>query len=145
MNKFPSRLLKLADLLDKLPPEKFNYHRVIVGDDIPRDTFDCGSTACAIGWAPIAMPDELRYERNAAGSVCIFERKNASNLSAGGHYDSVVVADFFCVSTQEANGLFIPCYQGGIDEPHLSNEASAKDVAALIRRFVAKKQAAQTA
>jgi hypothetical protein len=58
-----ARLLKLAAFLDKLPSKAFDYCVIVRGDEAPdpRDP-DCGSTACAIGWMPKALPRLAKWE-----------------------------------------------------------------------------------
>lgn len=50
------RLLVLADFLDTLPPERFDYNRWVGCDWAGRPDLSCGTTACALGWA-CAMPE----------------------------------------------------------------------------------------
>jgi hypothetical protein len=48
------RLLKLADFLDTVDPSNFNYNYWHTGLREPRTAPqepECGTTACALGWA----------------------------------------------------------------------------------------------
>lgn len=58
------RLLKLADFLESVPPERFNLRRWA---DVGFSPDNCGTAACAIGWATTIFP-ELRLS-STAGSV----------------------------------------------------------------------------
>jgi hypothetical protein len=50
------RLLLLADFLEKLPPERFNYGEWVGKDWGGKQDLSCGTTACALGWA-CTMPE----------------------------------------------------------------------------------------
>jgi hypothetical protein len=45
------RLLVLADFLEKLPEERFNYARWVGSSWAGKPDLSCGTTACALGWA----------------------------------------------------------------------------------------------
>ena len=48
------RLLILAEFLDKLKPEQFNFRWLV--DAIENQ---CGTVCCAAGWLPVAFPDDF--------------------------------------------------------------------------------------
>lgn len=50
------KLIKLADFLETLPDEKFDFGTYI------RET-DCGTVGCAAGWIPAAFPDDEEAQR----------------------------------------------------------------------------------
>ena len=54
MNK--DRLLLLADFLEKLPPERVDYHRWVGAGWKGHQDLSCGTSACALGWAA-TMPE----------------------------------------------------------------------------------------
>lgn len=143
MNK--KRLLKLADFLEVLPENKFDYSSIVSGEDVPRKTFDCGSTACAVGWCPIAFPRSFKYHKTRLG-INLWAQKNGRRfgdvIRLSVYLENPELESFFGLQQSEVVGLFWPGYQYRIQESHLDKDASAKDVAAMIRRFVEKKQAA---
>ena len=59
------RFLKLADFLEtKVHPDNFNMAEILFGDfeEIERGVKEkkpCGSSACALGYAPLAFPGEF--------------------------------------------------------------------------------------
>jgi hypothetical protein len=58
MNKtYFKRLEKLADFLDKLPREKFNFADLV--SEI--DKKGCGTVCCAIGWTPKVLPHLVKF------------------------------------------------------------------------------------
>lgn len=82
------RLLKLAVFLDKVPPKAFDLNsfiriyrydsnfnptfaedktikEVLTGILNKDERFDCGSTACAVGYMPIVFPDKFDYDGNS--------------------------------------------------------------------------------
>lgn len=125
MNK--ERLLKLADFLDTLDPNRF-YYGSFVGDDWQgRPDLSCGTTACAVGWAStldIGVPKMVKaraedghgfYEKYGFGDdlACGFEAAKAA----------------FDISSGESYYLFAPNERLG---PH----SSASDISNHIRAFV---------
>lgn len=53
------RLVKLAAFLEKLPRNRFDYSRFIGADWEGGQNLECGTTACALGWAA-TMPEFRR-------------------------------------------------------------------------------------
>lgn len=144
------RLLELADTLDTIPRKRFDF-AVWVGDDWQgAPDLSCGTTACALGWAttiPSLKRAGLRLKRD-----------NGNRWSASDpwmHYGHVVTPntddsmraamEVFAITYDDAELLFSPsdpCY----DHPKwygkkiLEENATPKQVASLIRRFVAARQ-----
>lgn len=50
------RLLRLADFLENLPDERFNFSVWVGSTWKGHEDLSCGTTACALGWAA-AMPE----------------------------------------------------------------------------------------
>lgn len=114
------RLLKLAAFLVQLKPEKFNY-RYWVSE---KDSKGCGTVCCAGGWCPVVFP---RYWRYASGES-IALREGGNSVSTIGD-----LAAFFGIRYMLAKYLFMPA--GGVDSGPLPSSATAKEVAAHIRKF----------
>lgn len=92
------RLLKLADFLEKLPKERFNFSSWVGDDWEGAKDLSCGTTACALGWAT-AMPE--------------FHRLGLKLDSEGWpRYNREVGADaaksIFAIDSEEAEFLFTP-------------------------------------
>jgi hypothetical protein len=134
------RLLKLAELLESLPPERFDFSQYVGDDYSGKSAQLCGSTACALGWAT-TMPNlrrlGLRLGRTL-GSYCpVMTRPTA--VRHYGHPDRVG-AELFGLDPKDVLLLFFP----DSDRVHeatgmygLRRTASAKAVAHNIRLFVA--------
>jgi len=138
------RLLKLAAFLEKLPPKRFDYGSYVGRDWKGMPDLSCGTTACAIGWAT-TMPEFRKY------GLCLLyarDRWNGFHVPCGGsHHDAPLAGTaIFSLNEAEWDYLFMPGsalynedYSG---EEELrpqgpSSEATAKQVAQHIRRFVA--------
>ena len=128
------RMLKLADFLDKLPRQKFYFGSVVDGPDIPRKELDCRSTACAIGWCPVVFPSLCEY-----GSVDDWYPIRMK----GNHYGSDftdIAKSLFGITYVEAVSLFAPNEKNHGGLKTLSEKATAKQVAANLRKFIAIKE-----
>lgn len=64
------RLLKLADFLDTLEPEKFNINSFVATMDR-----GCGSVCCALGWCPKVFPDDWVWVDGLDGARLKHSRK----------------------------------------------------------------------
>lgn len=132
MNK--DRLLKLADFLETLPDEKFDFRKYVKKDDGL-----CGTVCCAIGWCPAVFPNEWYWERCPdADWVVVVLRKGFRDIGLAG-------MEFFDVSIGDYERMFIPLSTRHRSRPGsgLPSTATAKRVAAGIREFVAEKEATQ--
>lgn len=133
------RLLKLAGFLEKLPKEKFDFSVIVRGREKPRKQLDCGSVACAIGWCPVVFPRLCEYKNTdtpwSLNSMVVVpkgaKRYVASHLAK-------VAEHLFDIPGRDAEDLFSPARQENIGLKALRYNATPKQVAALIRRFVAK-------
>lgn len=150
------RLLKLAALLESLPKKRFDFgtfctiannKEELAGTDPLKNATACGTSACAMGWAP-----SLRFAKDAgvAFKVTInkyfapiyddFDYLNNADFTINGKgaLPTEVGEHLFGVSKDEFNRLFIP---GDAEQGYsgLEDYATAKQVAKNIRRFVAKK------
>jgi len=142
MNKdyvYKRRLLALADLLQKLPAKRFNYSSWVGDDWGGKSDLSCGTTACAFGWAT-TMPSLRRL-----GLVLHKVHQDISEvkLHKNGKYlePDKAAREVFGLSYGEFEYLFVP-YSGReltsykLPESYLGDRASAKEVAAHIRKFV---------
>ncbi len=132
------RLLLLADFLEKLPPERFDFNRWVGWNWRGAPDISCGASACALGWAT-TIPElheaglRLSIDRVEGIGVIHLASDVDFEFSDGPPRASRVV---FGLSSREHERLFLP-YTGIDDENgRLSREASAKQVADHIRQFV---------
>jgi hypothetical protein len=130
------RLLKLARFLEKLPNERFNYAYWVGKDWKGASDLSCGTTACALGWAAV-MPEfrklglELRRDPNIRPILPIIQNRNT-----GSGFISAAM-EIFGLTLHQAEKLFIP-YTYPPSRGRLLYSSTAKEVAAHIRRFVAR-------
>lgn len=142
---YVKRLLKLADFLQQLPPQKFNFSSFTQRGDKPMlealeaRRSNCGTTACAIGWMPAVFPrtvcwigvDKPGYELQVA--LRDGARKRDPFWGTRERLKNFDVAErFFGLSRKEVHTLFNP----DENSDSLSSNATAKQVAAHIKRFV---------
>ena len=135
---YKKRLLALADFLNKLPEEKFDYSSwFFSSEDIEYDyetvnrvknralKNSCGTTGCALGWA-CAMP---RFQRLGLkwGSAGPQLEPDLSPIESA--------AELFGVSISEAEFLFYHSVfnKNGFSSPDC--DASPQEVATHLREF----------
>lgn len=140
-----ARLLRLAEFLDTLPPERWNYE---VWVDTERwegkPDLSCGTQACALGWA-CAMPEfqelgvRLLKTTNSWGD-------EVARFLVDGYEDAGPLAAakrLFGLNSAEVDRLFIDTPSHLLDEdgnrPDDLEEVTPKHVAAEIRAFVAER------
>jgi hypothetical protein len=129
------RLLQLADFLDKLPEEKFDFGTIAKQSGKPMlealaaGHVKCGTVGCAIGWLPAVFPDQFKWVRSAFNDELTVLTKETDELN----FDAA--AEFFGIGYSQADYLFMPGYE---DDGYsgLADEAKATEVAAHIRKFV---------
>ncbi len=134
------RLLKLADFLQTLPRQKFDYTSWIGDNWNGESLMTCGTTACALGWAT-AMPEFRRvglqmekihddYDpRSFYGQVCLKDNPGCGEEEAG--------MQVFGLTSDEFNFVFVPVNLENRNE----NGATPKQVASKIRKFVKARKA----
>lgn len=142
-NKYKNRLLKLADFLDKLPKNRFDYCTWVGDDWEGKKDLSCGTTACALGWAttiPAFRKLGLRMIRynSGAGGVCL--KKQEHNIIDS--YDDFVYSlaagkKIFGLDDIEFEYIFVPADYNFDKKP--GNNATPKQVAKHIRKFVKEK------
>lgn len=121
------RLLKLADFLEAMPEEKFDFNIIAIEKGKPMlealaaGHTKCGTAGCAIGWMPAVWPEELYWE--GAQGLDVADGKGNVNFT--------VATAFFEISMSDADFLFMP----GVSD--LVESVKPAEVAAQIREFVA--------
>lgn len=128
------RLLKLADFLDALPRQKFNYSHFVnqagkpMREALKAGKHACGTTACAVGWMPAAFPRLVawRYMGDEAFGVTLkgLEELGLSNFETASR--------FFDLPYHTISMLFDP---GNAENP-LGHDATPKQVAKYVRECV---------
>ena len=124
------RLLKLANFLEQLSRERFDYAHWVGGDWKGAIDLSCGTTACAGGWAT-TMPEfrRLGLFLNRFHDVALVGRTDHDPIYA--------LSTVFKITDNQAFFLFSPgaeISQFAWVAP--SNTATPKQVAAHIRRFI---------
>jgi len=127
-----TRLLKLADFLDQLPRQKFDFARIAheghksMRDALKAGKHRCGTVACAIGWTPVVFPRLVRWVTLNIGSrdldVCLRSDDDSIDFDAA--------AQIFDIEYDDACFLFDP------GDSRLGDGATPKQVAKHIRKFV---------
>lgn len=136
------RLLKLADFLQTLPRQKFDFAVVArergkpMLEALKAGKTECGTVACALGWAPAVFPRHLKWERPYWSGETALEI-NFRNASSSYAQTFPVAERFFGLTEDEAQRLFEPSVSP------LGYRATSKRVAKAIRQFVAQKRQAK--
>lgn len=137
---YAKRLLKLADFLDKLPKEKFNFGLIAeVGNKPMLEALKagrqrCGTTACAIGWMPAVFPRQVCWVGAEKSGEILEVGFRAMTIDTYPATNFGVAEQFFGLTSEESGLLFNP----GETEDSLGDEATPKQVAGTIRKFVRK-------
>lgn len=147
---YRGRLLRLAEFLEQLPPERFGFGSWVGSDWKGKPDLSCGTTACALGWATVALPEcglELR-RRQKGDYAWVVLSSLPRDVETSYHYTAEATRDALGLSADETELLFTPLDYDGDDEDsdaldytdeRLPEDATAQEVAAHIRSFVAKK------
>lgn len=116
------RLLKLANFLTELKRTQFNYGIFHIEDE-------CGSVACALGWAGLIPEFRKAGLTTGKGNIvrCEINGKRFLYEQAGA---------FFGLSSSECKGLFLPNHQDYIGCSYLGENATPKQVAKMLREFL---------
>ncbi len=146
---YEKRLLKLADFLDTLPPERFRYDRWVGDSWKGMQDLSCGTTACALGWAatmPAFRKLGLRlFEIEDGGKktgFCALEGtpyNKYSSYSTLSSYSLDAAMEIFGLSRSEASFIFYPGSEYFLPEETIyspGRDAPASEVAKHIRNFV---------
>ncbi len=123
------KLLKLAaflrDEVATLPPGRFNMARFATEADLRTDP-ECGTAACAFGWATVVWPQELWLE--VAPNIwplgefldVMLEGSTARNFGAAG--------EFFRLGWREVDALFGTVRQDGGESITAGQEAERIEI-----------------
>lgn len=137
MNKTVSRnrLLKLANFLDKLPRKRFCYSTWVGADWEGNQDLSCGTTACALGWAA-TMPEFRRLGLNLKSDnyFCNYVSLKKKNKEVAIDLDAA--SEVFGLGMVEAEYLFCPEHDDGDGNYSPGDNATPKQVAKHIRKFV---------
>ena len=137
------RLLALADKLEAIPENQFDFgtfgevpsgSSASKGTDILKESNFCGTTACALGWAP-ALPfaKKMGFANTLVRTGDYTGTSFTKNGRIVGPYQ--VAKALFGLSTQAFSFLFHPdSHMGGMTSP--KSDAFASDVAEHIRNYV---------
>jgi hypothetical protein len=135
------RLLKLAAFLEKLPRAKFDFSIIVDQSGLPMlealkaGKHPCGTVACAMGWMPAVFPKYLKWD-DPKEPFGVRWRKNSSDNT------SDVAREFFGLSYEQVYWLFFPNSSIWAEKDNgLTDDATPKQVARHIRRFVTKVKA----
>jgi hypothetical protein len=121
------RLLKLAEFLEQLPSEDFNFNSFVEEYDVQNE---CGSVCCAIGWMPHVFPDLCKWVKHTS-FLCIVEVE-----SKKGKLAFEAAEEIFDIDGDASYYLFCPKPYDDNSDNRLPETASAVDVANRIREFV---------
>jgi hypothetical protein len=130
-----ARLLKLAAFLEKLPRKRFDYGKWARWDSTDAADLSgapsCGTAACALGWAT-TMPAfrRLGLYMNSPGNIWAIPAVRGTK-----RYGIDAARRIFGISGSDAMRLFVAGEFNG-----LSVDATAKQVAKHIRKFVAERK-----
>lgn len=117
MNK--ARLLKVARFLDTLTPDKWDFSQYVTAYEN-----GCGTVCCALGWCPTIFPEHWVLDLGRPSLI----------RGDYGPWNGAQI--FFELTGWEVYQLFY----GENNEGILPETASASDVAAGIRSFIARKE-----
>lgn len=147
MNKdyiFKRRLLKLADHLDDVPRNKFDYNSYVGEDWGGKANLSCGTTACALGWAT-TIPSFRRLGLYLNDNFDV-DIKNYNGLNSDMWGSPAIAASIiFGLKENEFEYLFIPRDRDLNRTPpefkgiKPGENATPKQVAKHIRQFVKRK------
>ena len=138
---YKRRLLKLADFLDELPKERFDYREWVDNNWNGKLDISCNSKACAFGWASTIKSFRklglrlMKTQNFGYGYICLAKEDGTT-------YGDEFVAGrvIFGLTEEETSFLFIPNHPYDLDDGNElcspSDEATPKQVAKHIRKFV---------
>jgi len=144
------RLLVLADFLEKLPPERFDYSCWAGKDWGGAQDLSCGTTGCAMGWCP-SIPEfyelGLRLFRDSNDDVGVKKTGMRTDDALASSFKTARV--FFGLRADEPEWLFAPEHErwdtktGETIATSPYRKAKPTEVAAHIRKFVASRTVAK--
>lgn len=135
-------LEELATLLEELPPERFDYFVWVGANWQGQRDLSCGTTACAAGWATTLPSYQARglflgqAEDDFDLGLNIFSPM-VQTVEGEWLDQTEAMAHVLDIPQDEAELLFVPRTKDGdlgMEAPE--SNASAKEVAAHIRRYI---------
>lgn len=114
------RLTKLANFLEKLEPEKFDY-----GHFVREHADNCGTVCCAAGWLPKVDPENWEWYKPSLKSSAHIRLKHMLHFNT---FDALSL--YFDISLEVGRGIFLDA------AAYFHLGINAKDMAKLIRYVV---------
>ena len=132
------RLHKLADFLDTVPKKNFDFDRVVFDvDGKPRKDFNCGTTACAMGYTPLLFPKLVEWTAGEWSGAVIGVIPKGGSPCIDSWADAAM--ELFGIDGGEVDALFWPDanhVRADIGLPELPEDPTPKQVARNIRKFI---------
>lgn len=132
-----TRLNKLADYLDTLNIEQFNFDFVAKKVD-KTDTITCGTVGCAIGFTPVVFPDLVEWKKRDYHEID--EKVQAVTvvfIGDANDYDyKEIGVKLFDISGDESERLFTPNQHCSWNKRILGTNVEPQEVAQSIRNFI---------
>lgn len=105
--KFQKRLIKLADFLDELREDKFDFDTMCQIVKKP-DDHTCGTATCALGWCPNVFPNlvknQLLYNNpSIKRTIPLFPNSTKDGTQVAQHS---AAAEFFGIGIDECLSTF---------------------------------------
>lgn len=147
---FAQRLHTLTQFLEAVPPKKFRFSHFIGKEWQGDPELSCGTTACGMGFGVLLFGKECGVElvRDLVYGAFFPLVVGSSKLLPPGSVDEAGKV-MFDLEEDEVDRLFIPFEHLEVDEPppygRLGPNATAKELAAHIRKFVEEKYDASSA
>lgn len=135
------RMHALADALDKLEPKRFTFAIVV------RHGTSCGTVGCAMGWTPAVFPTLVEWTGEDCAGL-----NQGNGLRMNGEFVEYhqAASRLFGIPEEMALQLFSPVEAYEWDDgprtpkhdihpelPSLEDSATSKEVAGLLRTFIA--------
>jgi hypothetical protein len=131
------RFAQLADFLETLDPEKFDFRLWVSMRWKGAQDLSCGAPACGLGWATVLFGKECAVEFSRIDSfsppcIRIVDVEGSEPLDAA----RCIFGD--ALTEEDFDRLFVPNVSG---EPidrygRLAEDSTAKELAAHIRKFI---------
>lgn len=118
------RLLQLAAFLRKLPPERFDFGKVV------EHATPCGTIGCAMGWTPAVFPELVEWTKEEeTWPLTLVETGQPTDYDA-------LASVIFEIDEDDAFSLFTPLNQLHLGLKRIESDATPSQVADLIEQYV---------
>ena len=115
-------LLKLADFLEnQVPAKRFDMGDWASGPDLSTAP-ECGTSACALGWATVAFPRVLKLVPRSGYSAYVTRRSDGAD-------DDTIIADMFGIGQELLRGAAGEIFYGRNCTP----KTKAKQIRKLVK------------